>query len=101
MKYRIYYDNGDTYSGDPFWAPATGVIVIAVEDTTKETGYKMVLAKNAYLYKEGRWWGCDEAGMYDYLMMFPGPKAILFGRTIRDELYWEIVQRATKEGLDV
>ena len=39
-------------------------------------------------------------GMYDYLMSFKGPKQVLFGRTIRDDLYWQIVVRARREGLD-
>jgi hypothetical protein len=101
MKWKIYYDNGDTYAGDPYLAPATGVIVIAIEDVASNKGHRLTLSKDAYYYKDGRWWGCDDMGMYDYLMSYVGPKAVLFGRTIRDEFYWKIVNRATKEGIDV
>ncbi len=101
MKFRIYYDNGDTYSDDPFLAPATGVVVITIEDVKANNGFRITKSKDAYYYKEGRWWGCDDMGMYDYLMSYVGPKAVLFGRTIRDDLYWEITQRAIKEGISV
>lgn len=100
VKFRVYYDDGTTYIGDPFIAPATGVVVIACEDTKANKGFRMTMSKDAYFLKDGRWWGCDVMGMYDYLMSYVGPKAVLFGRTIRDDLYWDIVSRATKEGLD-
>lgn len=86
--------------GDPFLAPATGVIVIAIEDAKSNKGFRLTLSKDAYYYKDDRWWGCDDMGMYDYLMTHVGPKAVLFGRTIRDDDYWNIVTRANKEGLD-
>lgn len=100
MRWRIYYDDDETYSGDPYLAPATGVITVAVEDRNATKGFCLTKSKDAYYFKDGRWWGCDDMGMYDYLMSYRGPKAILFGRTVRNDLYWQIVQRALSEGLD-
>ena len=53
-----------------------------------------------YLYKGGKWWGCDEAGFWDYLFNYPDIKVILFGRTMPTwEEYNDIVQRAIREKL--
>ncbi len=103
MKFRIYYADGSTYSGDPYYVnPPTGVQVIATEEPAAALGYVLTTSKDAFYYKEGRWWGCDEMGLFDYLMQYVGPKAVLFGRTMsRNEDYWAIVTRAKKEGINV
>ncbi len=99
MRWRIYYDDGSTYEGeseeDAVKAPPLGVQVIYV-DNGVTTGRDM------YLWKGGRFWGCDEAGMWDYLFNYPEPKKILFGRTMPTwEEYNEILQRAIREKLGV
>lgn len=99
MKFRIYYGNGETYSGDPFHAPRVNVQAIAIEDPDASRGCKTITGKDAYYWKHGRWYGCDTPGMWDYLYFHDGPIAIIFGRTIRDDDYWRMVQRANKEGL--
>ncbi len=99
-KFRIYYDDGSTYSDDPYFAPATGVQVITQEDETRSRGFKLFYSKDAYCYKDGHWFRTDDAGMWDYLMEYSGPKAVLFGRMmVRDEDFWAIVNRAKNEGL--
>ncbi len=101
-RFRIYYGDGSTYSGDPYYAPATNVQVVALEEPGAARGHIVVTAKDAYYYREGRWWGCDEMGLFDYLMEHEGPKAVLFGRSMtRNDAYWAIVQRAKAEGFDV
>lgn len=99
-KFRVYYEDGSTYDGDPFDAPATGVQVITQEDPARTKGFRLFTSKDAYCYKDGNWFQCDTPGMFDYLMGHPGPLKVLFGRMmVRDEEYYKIVNRAKEEGL--
>ena len=97
MKWIIYYGDDSTYSdedGDPFYAPSNNVQVIICDGGIQS-------AKTAYYWNsDGGWsgWnGCDEAGLWDYLLMYVGPKAVIFGRSIRDDKFWAIMKRAIKE----
>ncbi len=104
LRFRIYYGDGSTYSGDPYYAPPTNVQCIVMEDPKTARGYRLVTerTRDAYYFREGRWWACDEMGFYDYMYEHIGPKAVVFGRTMtRSEDYWAIVNRAKDEGLDV
>ena len=93
MRFRIYYADGmysDT-DGDIFDAPAWGVQFV----TTIGPG--------------GRWWGRygedyywldgdiieggDLGGLFDYLQR-PGPRKVLFGRTIPDDQWSVLTERA-------
>ncbi len=95
-RFRIYYGDGSTYSGDPYFAPPAGVQVVAQENRK----YPMS-GKHAYYWlPESGWHACDEAGMWDHWLMYRGPKAVIFGREMeRDEEFWEIVTRARREGV--
>lgn len=103
MKWCIYYSDGSTLSGstdkEAHYAIAVGVIAIAIEDPKRSKGFGIVAERNMYLYREGRFWGCDEAGMWDYWFTHEGPKTVLFGRTVKNETWNKIMQRAIKEGL--
>lgn len=93
MAFRIYYGDDSTYSGDPFLAVPHNVICLAVPG-------KVWHSRDAYYWhKDMGWTPCDVPGMWDYLLNYVGPKAILFGRNVRDDIYWKIVDRAHKEGL--
>lgn len=94
MRFRIYYADGSTYSGDPFFAPPTGVQAVAQDG-------RVMAGKDAYYWKPvSGWHACDTLGMWDYLFMYTGPKAILFGREMeRDEDFWEVKARAQAEGV--
>jgi hypothetical protein len=99
MRWRIYYGDGSTFcdrDGDQWKAPATGVQVVAVEIRGH---VQLCHGKNVYIWRDGLWIGCDEAGFYDYLMTPPEPKRVLFGRSIRTDSFWKIVERASKEGV--
>lgn len=99
IRFRIYYGDGSAYSGDPYYAPAVNVQVV-VNEAYNPQGYTVSTSKDAYYWTEIKGWNaCDIPGMYDYLMLHRGPKAILFGRTIRDEDWQAIVARAHEEGL--
>lgn len=100
VKFRIYYEDGSTYQEDPFYAPATGAQVIAQADPARVKGFGLLLGKDAYCWKDGYWFQCDVAGMWDYVMEHPGPLKVLFGRMmVRNEEYYKIVNRAKVEGL--
>lgn len=99
-KFRIYYDDGSTYEGDPYLAPPPGVIIIAIEAPDERRGFILTKGKDSYYYRDGRWYGCDEGGFWDYMMIHIGPKAVVFGRTIRDDKYWKIIEKASKEGIN-
>lgn len=105
MRWRIYYSGGETYFGstdkEAWYAPAVGVIAIAIEIPDRSRGFGIVAERNMYLYRDGRFWGCDDAGMWDYWFTHSGPKTVLFGRTVKNDTWNEIMQRAIKEGLDV
>ncbi len=100
FKFRIYYGDGSTYSEDPFFAPPAGVQAVVQACSTKALGYEIMIKRHAFYWKDDCGWRtCDTAGLWDYLMMYHGPKAVLFGRSIRDEAFWDIAKKATLEGL--
>ena len=102
MRWRVYYgDNSvfSSYDGSPFEAPQVNVQAVTFEDAS-ERGFGLMQGKDAYYWHDNIGWsGCDSMGLFDYLMFYRGPKAVLFGRSIRDETFWAIVGRASQEGL--
>lgn len=109
MRFRIYYGDGSTYSGDPFLAPSANVQVIAQEDSSPKGWILIHGIANAsqsymgwYTWRDdGYGWDIhDEAGFYDYLFNYRGPKAILLGRTIPSQDFFKILDRAGKEGVN-
>lgn len=102
-RWRVYYDDIEPVAGssdaEAYALRTTGVQCIAVENPARVTGWGIVTGRDAYLYREGRFWACDQAGVWDHLYFYEGPKCILFGRTIPTKQYDKIMARATKEGL--
>lgn len=93
----IYYGDQTTYKGDPFLVVPHNVVCVAVATTE---GFKVWHSRDAYYWhKESGWQPCDDWGMRDYLLNYVGAKSVLFGRNVRDDVFWKIVERATKEGL--
>ena len=94
MKWVIYYGDGSTYSdedGDPYNAPPNNVQVVV-------DGGKIRFGKDAfYWHPDIGWCATDNAGFWDHMLMYIGPKAVIFGRNIRNEDFWEIKARAKKE----
>lgn len=93
-EWKIYYSGGKTYSsedGDAFHAPRVDVQVV-VQDGGIQSG------KTAYFWNpEIGWNACDWPGLWDYLQSFDGPQSVIFGRSIRDEEFWETMKRAEVE----
>lgn len=102
-RFRIYYGDGSTYSGDPFLAPQTDVQIIVRESADSPKGWALLFSKSLhgyYCYRDGSWFVTDDAGFWDYLMCCQGPKKVLFGRTmIRTEAFNDCIRRAKVEGL--
>ncbi len=106
MQWRIYYGDGSCYAGssveDAVYAPTLNVQVIWIENPKRSEDGGIVCDRDYYLFKDTRWFGCNEAGYYDYLYHYKGPKAIIFGRTLEvEEDYNALVLRAKREKLGV
>jgi hypothetical protein len=99
--WRIYYGDGSTYSdrdGSPFHAPATNVQAIA-NKANNDRGFLVAHSKDAFYWEGAGWNACDQMGLWDYLLEYRGPKAVLFGRSIRDAEFFAVIKRANREGL--
>lgn len=96
MKFKIYYADGSVYQGDPYAAPALGVLVIVERDP--DSGRRLVAEKDYFVWdgKNARWWAVDEMGMHDYLIQ-PGPRRVLFGRTVPNEEWYAVCRRANAD----
>lgn len=97
--WKIYYDNGDTFTseqGTPWDAPRTGVI--AIVHTNAQVGWEIVHAYDYFYYEEkvGGWRASDQFGMYDHLIRCKNP-LILFGRMTDDESYHFLLKRIREE----
>jgi len=95
MRWAIYYGDGKRFSdedGSSDDAPSENVQVIAQADET--VGRKFVLHKDYYWYENGRWYGGDLFGMYDFLVR---SKLVKFGRYISDEHYYAAMKRAADD----
>lgn len=82
--FRIYYDGGATYAGDPYAAPAFGVLVIV--ETDAEHGRRIIQNADYYCWRDGQWYEADFVGLIDYLAQ-PGPKKVVFGRLVANEAH--------------
>lgn len=110
MRFRIYYGDGSVYSGDPLLAPTTNIQVIAQEDPTSAKGFILIRGipdagrsdVGWYTWRDdGYGWDVhDLAGFVDYLHCYHGPQRVGIGRTIPTDLYFSILDRAGREGLD-
>lgn len=97
-KFKIWYGDGSTYTdqdGRPEDAPKVNVQFIAVEDDMHGMG----LCRNSDFYVwdfyDGMWgWqGVDRWGFQDYMEQ-PGLKLVLFGRTLGNVEYSEMLSKA-------
>lgn len=99
MKWKIWYDDGFSVSdGDanPEEVPARGVEAITRPD--EKVGYKILTGFDYYWWvgDEKQWFGGDNFGLWDYLAQ-PGWKKVLFGRSMTDEKYEELLEKARND----
>ena len=93
-RWKVFYGDGTTAEGvgrQKLDEPR-GVQVI-VQDHP-EVGVESVTGCDYYVWREGRWWGVDIFGLFDYLME---SGLVLFGRTIEREEYQAIARKALAE----
>jgi hypothetical protein len=97
--WRIYYGDDTTYDDDdgaPWDAPALGVQAIAVPDAAVG---RLIWSRYDYYWwdpDEDRWIGGDLFGCWDYLTR-PGPRKVIFGRTIPWANHSAIMARAVQD----
>lgn len=105
MNWRIYYDDGSTYSDDdgPVEnAPCDGVIVVAQRDL--DVGVERLFFKHFYAWSDGRWLGLGDQrapsdghwGLFDYLRR-PGWKKFVAGRTVPFAVFSSVLERAMSD----
>jgi len=100
-KWRIYYDNGETFDntmGEPEQAPGYGVICVLqiTEDTGRMTNHRW----DFYYWENGFGWiGSDVHGLMDRLCHDTENKVrgVKQGRTVKNHVYAEIMMRASKD----
>ena len=110
MLWRIYYGDGTTFDSTQGAdnAPALNVQAIVQRDPSPHGVGRFVIHGGGqrpnrapidyYCYdsEQGIWQGCDFFGLWDYLAR-PGWKKVLFGRTVRDEVYQRIITAAGED----
>ena len=103
LKWRIYYGDGTTVDSsqcDVYDVPARNVQVAAshTPDPQHSTGCLPVHRKDYYWWEPDceEWSGGDLFGLFDYLIQ-PGPKKVLFGRTIEADDYRRIIKAACED----
>ena len=91
--FKIFYGNDRTYptSGKNENPPARDVQVILQDG---ENGPYFQSGADYYIWKDNCWLGVDLFGLYDFLL---DSGLVLFGRTITNEEYQKIYQRAKVE----
>lgn len=94
MQFKVYYDNGATYTGDPFLAPALRVLVIVEEN--QEHGRKLVSGGDYYVWEKEHWYAVDYPGMIQYLVS-PGPRRVLLGIMVEGNLWNATMKEARND----
>lgn len=91
---RIYYGDGTIWEGEGK-PPSRDVQVILQRDS--QVGYYLETGKDFYVLRDGIWLGVDIFGLFDYLM---DSGVVLFGRTINNDEYRDILKQAAQELTD-
>lgn len=95
--WRVYYADGTTFSsldGEPWQAPATGVIVIVQRNPLKGENPYIQHMTDYYVWLGSYWLGCDLLRLYQYWFVDNSkhdfPRASLSGETIMNEPFMAI-----------
>ena len=99
ITYRIFYADGSTYSsadGPVEDAPGLGVVVVLIQPDEGESF--VIVGHDFYCWHadQGRWWGADQAGLWDYLQR-PGWRKVILGRTVSNGDYGRIHAQAMRD----
>ena len=96
MTATIYYSDGSTYQGCAESTPTRDVQ--AIVQPCPHTGWAMQHTTDYYVWREdiNEWRGTDIFGLWDYLAR-DGWKKVLFGRTVSNQEFNAIYQRAKQD----
>jgi hypothetical protein len=97
IDWKIYYADGSTYSnedGEAAFAPGGGVICVAWYD--QDNRRRLAHGADYYICDEGRWFGVDAAGFWQY-MAEPGHKVVKLGRMTGDLNFRLIMSKAMND----
>ena len=100
IKWRIYYDNGDTFdsdNGSPEDAPSFGVICIV--QPNELCGRTVTHGYDWYYYRTDieEWWQSCLHGLLDGLLHNHPICAVKQGRNAPDNVYRSIIRAATED----
>jgi hypothetical protein len=95
---RIYYSDGSVFdnSDESGLPPAMDAQVIVQRDPDR--GWITTHGADFYIWKGGRWWGCEIYGLFRFLM---DTGLVLFGETIPHDKFDEIYQQAKAYKLEM
>lgn len=97
MAWKVFYSDNTTCDSDDTTLeelPSRNVLAIIIPDD--EVGRFIVSRWDYYYYEFDTWYGCDIFGLWDYLTR-PGLKKVLFGRTVSNPEYREVLDKAYKD----
>jgi len=97
MSFCVLYDSGLWWKDGDYWrVPRVGVQAVLQDDP--EVGVELVYSPDGYwIWKDGRWFGTDREGMYDYLRTHLSPElCVLQGRWVSTKR-WREIQAAVAE----
>lgn len=96
VTFQVYYRDGSTYSGDPFLTPTLEAVLVVEKDA--EHGRRYVSGFDYLVWEDGRWYGVDQIGMFQYMVRL-GPRRVLFGVMMPNEDWNKLVWRARQNTL--
>ena len=104
IQWKIFYAGGKTYSsldGPPELAPKTGVLAIIAPDDRvgrRVERQSPVTGDSYYIWtpENGGWRGACPFRLAEY-MFEPGYKLVLYGRTVTDKEYQDVLERAQND----
>lgn len=90
MSFQIFYKDGPAPINE---IPSARGIQAIVQDH-EEVGSELVTSSDYYVNINNKWKGVDIFGLFDYLL---DSGIVLFGRTIRNKEYQELIKTAIKK----
>lgn len=96
LNFRIYYGDGSTVDSDvdPFLVP--GLNVQAIVQADQDCGRYVLHHCDFYWWENEQWYQSDHFGLWDYLQR-PGPKKVIFGRSLDNVAYKTILTHALND----
>lgn len=113
MKWRLYYGDGSTYSGesdeDAYNAPTISAVILK-QECDNPRGYSLrhgcvffcwerIQLSDGTILAEGRWGGKNDLfGLSHYYHTHQGPQKVLVGIEIHDQTYHDMSKMADNDG---